>query len=263
MTNYYFVLGCPCAWARSAIVHASVHNIADGDHLSADMTTKHNRTAHPHHSFTACPLPHHQHHCECYCCCYRNHHHGFYQRTTSSSSRERVVAVVTRRRRQERRCRSQSRSPPTPLTLGSALAGVRVQPQGEHHAGGPVPHGQLLHGLLAGNNKCVLCIAGYYPTASNTWYLSSHAHEIRSRCTSCPRTLKEDWKGCRAYVIANLPQIKQLDGQMVLPADRIKARRSRVTVLRPLWLSSQLFVRTDENHVTDHTILICGCMAAC
>jgi len=35
-----------------------------------------------------------------------------------------------------------------------------------------------------------------------------------------------DWKGCRAYVIANLPQIKQLDGQMVLPADRIKARQA-------------------------------------
>eukprot|EP00927_Polykrikos_kofoidii_P071574 TRINITY_DN67832_c0_g1_i1.p1 TRINITY_DN67832_c0_g1~~TRINITY_DN67832_c0_g1_i1.p1 ORF type:complete len:420 (+),score=81.88 TRINITY_DN67832_c0_g1_i1:109-1368(+) len=34
-----------------------------------------------------------------------------------------------------------------------------------------------------------------------------------------------DWPGYRAYIIAHLPQIKQLDGKLVLPGDRIKARQ--------------------------------------
>lgn len=35
----------------------------------------------------------------------------------------------------------------------------------------------------------------------------------------------EDWAGFRPYVIANLPQLKQLDGRLILPTDRIKARQ--------------------------------------
>jgi len=34
-----------------------------------------------------------------------------------------------------------------------------------------------------------------------------------------------DWSGCRAYVIAHLPQLKQLDAKMVVPRERIKARQ--------------------------------------
>ncbi|CAK9069659.1 unnamed protein product [Durusdinium trenchii] len=34
-----------------------------------------------------------------------------------------------------------------------------------------------------------------------------------------------DWSGCRAYVIAHLPQLKQLDAKLVLPRERIKARQ--------------------------------------
>lgn len=34
-----------------------------------------------------------------------------------------------------------------------------------------------------------------------------------------------DWCGCRSYVIAHLPSVKQLDGKLVLPADRIRARQ--------------------------------------
>merc|ERR1711920_466385 len=35
----------------------------------------------------------------------------------------------------------------------------------------------------------------------------------------------EDWDGFRPYVVAHLPQIKQLDGKLVLPHERIKARQ--------------------------------------
>lgn len=35
----------------------------------------------------------------------------------------------------------------------------------------------------------------------------------------------EDWQGFRAYTIAHLPQIKQIDGKLVLPKERIKARQ--------------------------------------
>jgi protein TilB len=35
----------------------------------------------------------------------------------------------------------------------------------------------------------------------------------------------EDWPGFRPYVMANLPQLKQLDGKLILPTDRIKARQ--------------------------------------
>jgi len=34
----------------------------------------------------------------------------------------------------------------------------------------------------------------------------------------------EQWAGFRAYTIAHLPQLKQLDGQLILPHDRIQAR---------------------------------------
>mmetsp|Transcript_46 Transcript_46/g.68 ORF Transcript_46/g.68 Transcript_46/m.68 type:complete len:409 (-) Transcript_46:17-1243(-) len=34
-----------------------------------------------------------------------------------------------------------------------------------------------------------------------------------------------DWPGCRAYVVAHLPQIKQLDGKLIIPNERILARR--------------------------------------
>mmetsp|Transcript_122406 Transcript_122406/g.342618 ORF Transcript_122406/g.342618 Transcript_122406/m.342618 type:complete len:427 (+) Transcript_122406:98-1378(+) len=34
-----------------------------------------------------------------------------------------------------------------------------------------------------------------------------------------------DWSGCRPYVVAHLPQLKQLDGKLILPAERIKARQ--------------------------------------
>lgn len=35
----------------------------------------------------------------------------------------------------------------------------------------------------------------------------------------------EDWTGFRAYTVAHLPQLKQLDGKLILPAERIKARQ--------------------------------------
>jgi len=35
----------------------------------------------------------------------------------------------------------------------------------------------------------------------------------------------EDWPGFKQYVIAHLPRLKQLDGKMVLPHERIKARQ--------------------------------------
>jgi len=35
----------------------------------------------------------------------------------------------------------------------------------------------------------------------------------------------EDWPGFRAYVTAHLPQMKQLDGKLILPNERIKARQ--------------------------------------
>lgn len=35
----------------------------------------------------------------------------------------------------------------------------------------------------------------------------------------------EDWPGFRAYVTAHLPQIKQLDGKLILPHERIQARQ--------------------------------------
>lgn len=35
----------------------------------------------------------------------------------------------------------------------------------------------------------------------------------------------EEWIGLRAYVVAQLPQVKQLDGKMVLPNERIRARQ--------------------------------------
>lgn len=35
----------------------------------------------------------------------------------------------------------------------------------------------------------------------------------------------EDWPGHRMYVIAHLPQVKQFDGKIVLPTERIKARQ--------------------------------------
>lgn len=35
----------------------------------------------------------------------------------------------------------------------------------------------------------------------------------------------ENWAGCRAYTIAHLPQIKQFDGRLILPAERIQARQ--------------------------------------
>jgi len=35
----------------------------------------------------------------------------------------------------------------------------------------------------------------------------------------------EEWPGCRAYVVAHLPQIKQFDGKIVIPNERIKARQ--------------------------------------
>lgn len=35
----------------------------------------------------------------------------------------------------------------------------------------------------------------------------------------------EDWKGFRAYTVAHLPQLKQLDGKLILPYERIQARQ--------------------------------------
>jgi len=35
----------------------------------------------------------------------------------------------------------------------------------------------------------------------------------------------EDWSGFRAYTVAHLPQLKQLDGNIILPNERIKARQ--------------------------------------
>jgi len=35
----------------------------------------------------------------------------------------------------------------------------------------------------------------------------------------------EEWQGFRPYVVAHLPQVKQLDGKLVLPNERIKARQ--------------------------------------
>eukprot|EP00929_Paragymnodinium_shiwhaense_P096121 TRINITY_DN5762_c0_g1_i1.p1 TRINITY_DN5762_c0_g1~~TRINITY_DN5762_c0_g1_i1.p1 ORF type:complete len:428 (-),score=151.81 TRINITY_DN5762_c0_g1_i1:141-1424(-) len=35
----------------------------------------------------------------------------------------------------------------------------------------------------------------------------------------------EDWKGIRPYVVAHLPQLKQFDGKLILPTERIKARQ--------------------------------------
>lgn len=35
----------------------------------------------------------------------------------------------------------------------------------------------------------------------------------------------EDWSGFRPYVVAHLSQLKQLDGKLILPIDRIKARQ--------------------------------------
>lgn len=34
-----------------------------------------------------------------------------------------------------------------------------------------------------------------------------------------------DWEGFRAYTMAHLPQLKQLEGKLILPAERIKARQ--------------------------------------
>lgn len=34
-----------------------------------------------------------------------------------------------------------------------------------------------------------------------------------------------EWKGLRPYVLAHLPQLKQFDGKMILPTERIKARQ--------------------------------------
>ncbi|CAE7691980.1 lrrc6 [Symbiodinium pilosum] len=34
-----------------------------------------------------------------------------------------------------------------------------------------------------------------------------------------------DWSGCRAYVVAHLPQLKQLDAKLIVPRERIKARQ--------------------------------------
>lgn len=34
-----------------------------------------------------------------------------------------------------------------------------------------------------------------------------------------------DWQGCRAYVLAHLPQLKQFDGKLILPHERILARQ--------------------------------------
>jgi len=34
-----------------------------------------------------------------------------------------------------------------------------------------------------------------------------------------------DWSGFRPYLVAHLPQLKQLDGKLILPAERIKARQ--------------------------------------
>lgn len=34
-----------------------------------------------------------------------------------------------------------------------------------------------------------------------------------------------DWTGCRAYTIAHLPQLKQLDGKLIIPQERILARQ--------------------------------------
>lgn len=34
-----------------------------------------------------------------------------------------------------------------------------------------------------------------------------------------------DWQGCRAYMVAHLPQLKQLDGKMIIPQERIQARQ--------------------------------------
>mmetsp|Transcript_89451 Transcript_89451/g.186887 ORF Transcript_89451/g.186887 Transcript_89451/m.186887 type:complete len:428 (+) Transcript_89451:399-1682(+) len=44
----------------------------------------------------------------------------------------------------------------------------------------------------------------------------------------------EDWPGCRAYLVAHLPQLKQLDGKLILPAERIKARQNLPTLQQDL-----------------------------
>jgi len=36
----------------------------------------------------------------------------------------------------------------------------------------------------------------------------------------------EDWSGFREYTVAHLPQLKQLDGKLILPNERIKARQN-------------------------------------
>jgi len=48
-----------------------------------------------------------------------------------------------------------------------------------------------------------------------------------------------DWQGCRAYVVAHLPQLKQLDGKMILPVERIKARQSLAQLQQDLEVAVQ------------------------
>lgn len=49
----------------------------------------------------------------------------------------------------------------------------------------------------------------------------------------------EDWSGFRNYTVAHLPQLKQLDGRLILPAERIKARQLLSKLQQDLELAAQ------------------------
>jgi protein TilB len=60
-----------------------------------------------------------------------------------------------------------------------------------------------------------------------------------------------DWAGCRAFVVAQLPQLKQLDGKLVSPTERIDARRQLPK------LRAELEKLVDEEKEKKGIILAC------
>lgn len=49
----------------------------------------------------------------------------------------------------------------------------------------------------------------------------------------------EDWSGFRAYAVAHLPQLKQLNGKLILPNERIKARQNLAVLQQDLEVAVQ------------------------
>eukprot|EP00448_Togula_jolla_P000859 CAMPEP_0170604442 /NCGR_PEP_ID=MMETSP0224-20130122/19424_1 /TAXON_ID=285029 /ORGANISM="Togula jolla, Strain CCCM 725" /LENGTH=416 /DNA_ID=CAMNT_0010929343 /DNA_START=51 /DNA_END=1298 /DNA_ORIENTATION=- len=54
----------------------------------------------------------------------------------------------------------------------------------------------------------------------------------------------EEWKGFRAYAVAHLPQLKQLDGKLLLPQERIKARQQLPQLQEDLERAIQASIRS-------------------